>query len=387
MRLLYLHNTPIDSEKANIIQVLYMCDSFSRLGVNVKLAIPESSRPMDREFMCSIVRQKIGRELSFSIITFKKITMLGHLNTLGSYFGARKIINKLKADICFVRAPFFLKLLMDKGIPTIFESHNTLLHNRSVFLHRLWKRRLIQYSKSKKLVKFIAISHALADYWIKNDIDPQKVVSLHDGIDDESFKFVESKEVDRKEIGIKSDEKVVVYAGSLYPDRGIEDILKLAKLFSHVQFIVLGGPSSRKGYFEKESRKNGIGNIQFLGWIPRDKVKKFLFAADVLLMIWTRNVPTINYCSPMKMFEYMAAGRIIVGHGFPTIKEVLTDGVTAYLADPESFQDLQKKMEMALNERYPSAMGLRARELARKEYSWKNRARKILNSLPVNINF
>ena len=385
MRLFYLHNTPLDSEKANIIQVLYMCDCFSRLGVDVTLAIPRSSKPMTSEDLSFSVREKIGHALSFSIITFPRIRLFGHFDTLGSYFGAMNIINKVKADICLVRTPVFLQLSMNKGIPTIFESHNTLLHNRSNFLHQLWRRKLIQYSKSENLVMFIAISQALANYWISNDIDPHKIISLHDGFDLESFKLIKTKEEARKELGLRMDKKIVVYAGSLYQDRGIEQILQLATIFSNVRFFVLGGPSERKKYFEEIIDSKRLDNIKLMGWTQKDKVRTYLFAADVLLMLWTKRVPTINYCSPLKMFEYMAAGRIIVGNGFPSIKEVLTDGITAHLANPDSFQDLYKKMETALNDRYPSELAQRARELALKEYPWKKRAQKILDRISMEL--
>ena len=58
-------------------------------------------------------------------------------------------------------------------------------------------------------------------------------------------------------------------------------------------------------------------------------------------MIWTDKTNTMNYCSPLKLFEYMAAGRIIVGHDFPTISEVLTNNETALLVPPDSFEALR----------------------------------------------
>ena len=133
------------------------------------------------------------------------------------------------------------------------------------------------------------------------------------------------------------------------------------------------------------SKDLGLSNIVFTGHVRHQDVKQYLFAADVLLMIWSRQVPTINYCSPLKMFEYMAAERIIVGHAFPTILEVLKDGEDAYLADPDSFDDLRKKMALALNEEYPNSMAKRARELAMKKYTWQARARAILSFLEASI--
>jgi glycosyltransferase involved in cell wall biosynthesis len=98
-------------------------------------------------------------------------------------------------------------------------------------------------------------------------------------------------------------------------------------------------------------------------------------------MTWTKKVKTINYCSPLKMFEYMAAGRIIVGYGFPTIKEVLDDGKTALLADPDSFDELKAKLKRALEADSIEGIAERARDLALNRYSWDQRAKSILNQL------
>ena len=50
-------------------------------------------------------------------------------------------------------------------------------------------------------------------------------------------------------------------------------------------------------------------------------------------------VPTINYCSPLKVFEYMASNKLIVADAFVTIKEVLTDKM--YFVKPDDYDDLK----------------------------------------------
>jgi glycosyltransferase involved in cell wall biosynthesis len=185
----------------------------------------------------------------------------------------------------------------------------------------------------------------------------------------------------RKKLHLPLDKKIVLYTGSLYANRGIDNILKLAKLFPQVYFLVIGGPEKQKNDYIKSALIQKTKNIRFLGYIPHFKVKDYLIAADVLLMIWSKEVKTINYCSPLKVFEYMASGRIIVGHAFPTIKEVLTDGETAYLTNPDSFDELQMKISLALAQNYPNSMAQTAQRLALNKYSWKVRAQTILESI------
>ena len=92
-------------------------------------------------------------------------------------------------------------------------------------------------------------------------------------------------------------------------------------------------------------------------------------------------LPTINYCSPMKIFEYMAAGRTIIAHDFPTIREVLQDGKDAILCKPGDFDSLKFALEKALTIKNHSTMGKIARDKAFNFYSWDNRVSKLIKFL------
>ena len=52
-----------------------------------------------------------------------------------------------------------------------------------------------------------------------------------------------------------------------------------------------------------------------------------------------------DYASPLKLYEYMAAGRAILAPSSVNILEVLEDGRNAVLFDPEVPEDFQRGME------------------------------------------
>jgi glycosyltransferase involved in cell wall biosynthesis len=373
MKLLYLHSGEIGSGKANATQVLHMCSAFARLGVDVTLALPGSNADIVRENIIS----QIGKEPQFKVKTFRKTTVCGRMSMVGGYLGINKLLKSAKTDFCFARNFVFLNAPLSQNIPAVFEAHNSFIHHNH-FLNAIWMRNFIRNCGHPKLIKFIGISNALTDFWIKAGVPERKALALHDAVDVQQYAVVEDQVSMREILGLPKEKKIVIYTGSLYKDRGIESIHELAKIFQEVLFVVVGGPKDRKDLYLRISKDLGLSNMLFTGYVSHYKVKQYLFAADVLLMIWSRKVPTINYCSPLKTFEYMAAERIIVGHAFPTILEVLKDGEHAYLANPDSFDDLHEKMTLALNEEYPSPMAIRARALVMKEYTWEARARSIL---------
>ena len=379
MHLLYIHDNPLTSEQANLIQVIHMCQAFSQNKIEVTLALPESPVNEINDYH-SFLAERFGFNPDFSIKTYKKISLFGRFNFAGGYLGVKKLLRGSHADLCFIRNASFLGAVISKGIPFLFESHNTIIHIGSELMNRFWIRRVIKYANNPKCIGFITISQALADHWKSRGIPGDKILALHDGFSESKFEKVKDKVIARKELRLPDDRKIVMYLGSLYADRGIETILDLAKNFTTANFVIVGGPEAEKEHYENLASKLGLANVFFIGRIDHHMVPDYLYAADTLLMIWTDKVKTINYCSPLKTFEYMATGRTIVGHAFPTIKEVLENGKNALLANPNSFDELKNKLNIALTLDDKSDIGRNARILAYQRYSWRQRAKTILKS-------
>ncbi len=77
----------------------------------------------------------------------------------------------------------------------------------------------------------------------------------------------------------------------------------------------------------------------------------------------------------------MASGRVIVGHAYPTIKEVLEHDKTAFLVKPHSFEELQLQLGRALEVTYPSKVAEAARKLALEKYTWSTRAAEVIKRI------
>lgn len=381
MNLLYIHTTPLKSEIANLIQVLSMCSAFSRIGVNTTLVLPDSG--LNSKEAILYLKEKYGISSTFELSYYPVFTKFNRINKYLDRYCVKTIIGKINPDLIFVRNPIILKPCIKSGIPTIFEFHNSLLHNRIKIIDRLWKKQIIKLSEHKNLIKLITISDALKDFWINSGIEEAKLLALHDGFNFNLFKTLKSRKEARQKLGLNLEKKIVIYTGYLTKDRKIENIIKLAIDFKYVEFIIAGGPEKNSNYFADYVKKNKIRNIHFLGFLDHKEIPDYLYAADILLAIFSDEVPTINYCSPLKVFEYMAAGRIIVAHDFPTIAEVLKHNETAFLVTPNSYNSLHDAVESALRVKYPSKMAEKVRLLALEKYTWKLRAEKILEDVKL----
>lgn len=128
------------------------------------------------------------------------------------------------------------------------------------------------------------------------------------------------------------------YFGHLYAGRGIEIIESMAEHRPNVLFLVAGGRDEDVAF--RRSR-NTAANLMFLGHLPHNRALQLAKCVDVLLMPYQINVSigiagrdTAQWMSPMKMFEYMAAGVPLISSDLPVLREVLQDGENALLVSP-----------------------------------------------------
>lgn len=304
------------------------------------------------------------------------------LNRFLLFFYVLKIIRKHKPDIVYTRDIVILfSSVFNKSISYCYESHNSLLHNESKVIDRILKKLFLWISKRKNVKKIIPISINLSRFWIKTGLPESKMLPLHDGFSNKLFDKEVSIRNARNILNYPLDQKIVVYLGSLYEDREIVAILNLAHLYKDVTFKIIGGPMEVIPALKKKCIEQNINNINFLGVINHNEIAHYLYSADVLLALWSSKVPTINYCSPLKLFEYMASGRIIVAHGFPTIREVLSHEENAFLVEPDSPDDLSENFDKAIHTDYPAIIASKARKLAMEKYSWNQRAKTLLENI------
>ena len=125
-----------------------------------------------------------------------------------------------------------------------------------------------------------------------------------------------------------------------------------------------------------------INNIFFTGPVAHVKVASYLSKSDILLALWSSKVPTINYCSPLKVFEYMASNKLIVADGFITVKEVLTHKENAVLVEPDDYDSLQNAFKSILNDKdFYLSLGKKNCDLIKSTYNWERRSELILKNL------
>ncbi|MBV8988445.1 MAG: glycosyltransferase family 4 protein, partial [Solirubrobacterales bacterium] len=114
--------------------------------------------------------------------------------------------------------------------------------------------------------------------------------------------------------------------------------------------------------------------VRFTGLAGRDAVPGLLAEMDILIQ-----PKAVAYASPLKIFEYMAAGRAIVAPDQPNIREILAHEETALLFDPtESEAAWRAVLQLVEDAPLRHRLGVAARaEIARRDYTWRANAERL----------
>ncbi|HET9147544.1 MAG TPA: glycosyltransferase, partial [Acetobacteraceae bacterium] len=110
------------------------------------------------------------------------------------------------------------------------------------------------------------------------------------------------------------------------------------------------------------------------GLAAREAVPGLLAGFDIALQ-----PRSVDYASPLKLFEYMAAGCAIVAPDQPNIREILTHGRTALLFDPDEPGALwQAVARLADDAELRERLGRAARaEIEARDLTWDGNARRV----------
>jgi glycosyltransferase involved in cell wall biosynthesis len=178
--------------------------------------------------------------------------------------------------------------------------------------------------------------------------------------------------------------RIVTYAGSLYRGRGIELVLAVARDLPNAQFRVIGGSSADWSRLTTEIEVPT--NCIHIPQVAPVAIPKYLIESDILLAPYQHQVliasgaDIANVISPLKIVEYLAAGRAIVASDLPAIREIVTDSEIAILIAPddvalwtESVRELLK--DHATRDRF----GERAFWIANGHLDWHTRLSTILS--------
>lgn len=183
------------------------------------------------------------------------------------------------------------------------------------------------------------------------------------------------------------EKPTAIFVGSGLAWHGLDDLIDAAALLLRwrrpIIFLVVGGGGGIEEQ-QKRVRQLGISEaFRFTGAVPYESVPALLAAADVALAPYNRLLGRQGrerMASPIKLFEYMAAGKAIITTAVGNCRQLIVHGVSGWAVGENSPQDLAQALDLlAGDSSLRQRLGANARRAAVEKYSWAAHCRRLEN--------
>ena len=399
-RIIYISNARLPTEKANGYQIMKTCEAFSRKGEKVDLLYPYRVQPGELKAINDIYAY-------YAVSPSFKMTRLFCLDTLaGEGYLPRTLRPLMKLSLIqglsyAVVASFYLRRHWSNRAHILYgrdeytfsllsmqkkRFRGKLVYEAHVFPGHRWRKERIEVLKS--LDGLVVITQHLKRLYIEAGIPEEKILVAPDGVDLGQFTITASKEEARKELGLALKRRVIGYIGR-FQTMGMEKgIPELIRALPHINrrnsdkplLVCVGGPMEAVPGYEKIMHE--VGNlsdqVMFVDRRPSIEVPLWIRACDVCTIPWGWNEFSAYCTSPLKVFEYMAAGATIVASDLPSLREVLRDGENALLVPPGDPEGLAHGLQRILNQPQFAERIAQQAQMDARNYTWDIRAQKIL---------
>jgi glycosyltransferase involved in cell wall biosynthesis len=363
-KIFYIAEINLPNKSAYAQHVMKMCDSFAS---NYKTDLILFSKNKNYNF--KNIKEEYLLKNNFNIICYsKKRIESSFFNRIKFSFFCKKVVNCDNNALILSRSFFASFVLSFFRKFNFYEIHNNLTSISGIFFK-------LKYFFIKETSIYFILIHKNLKKILKIY---KQYITLDDGVELNYFKFTRmSRSYD------------CVYIGSLYSGKGLEIILYLANHLKNIKFHIFG---DIKTLYDKSIFERKINNLIFHDHIPYKKVPYILTNSKILLMpylnkvnVKSQNIEVSRFMSPLKLFDYLAAGRAIIASNLPVYNHILKHEKNCLLADPKNYDDWINKIQfLNKNKKFYNKISNNAYNTAKK-FTWFNRTKKIIELYKNNF--
>lgn len=324
MRIVYPLSWPRLHHEAMREQSVATAAALARRGVEVTLLMPRGRD--DAELTAQDLRAYYAVAGDFRLV--QRLSRWAGRDVPRSLLWLRQVFHDpltRGADILYSRIPTMLGAGHLSPIPYATE-HYRLWPDELPWVRPLFRRT----NNDPNCLGLVLHSAHAADAYRRAGIEPERLLVAHNGADPGRLGEPLSREAARDRLGLPQGRPIAVYAGRIGPDKALERVAEMARLRPQVLFLLVGADG-------EDSPVPPTDNLRLVPWQRPGELGTWLWAADVLLVPPSRApLERFGNCVlPVKLFTYLAAARPILAPANPDTAELLADGETALLVEPD----------------------------------------------------
>jgi glycosyltransferase involved in cell wall biosynthesis len=368
-RLSYVTVAKVPGERAHSVQIAKTCEALARRLDEVELVVSRlgvRSAPTLR----GVRLARIASPNFLPLGRWAPGWLMRFLFDVQSIAFARlalvRALLRRRFDVYYTRSPFVaLRFSFVFGSRVVLELH--------VPPAGAWRRALVRLCRAFGC-RFVTISAALREKVARElRMGPDEIGVAHDGYDPALFSKRPERAEARRRLGLAGDAFVLGYVGSAETLGAAKGVALIVEAFRAA--AVPGAALLLVGVEAK--RVAEAPGVRCLGWISPEQAGAVLAACDGAVMSFPDEPAYARAMSPLKLFEYLAAGLPVIAPELPNLREVL-DESCALFVPPDDVPALADAMRrLSLNAALRARLATSAADRA-PAYTWNARAERLL---------
>ncbi len=290
-----------------------------------------------------------------------------------AWWRLRKAIERFKPDLIYERYNLFFMAgwycAKQRRTPYFLEVNSPLAEERA--MHGGLKLRGLARASQALVWRhadyILAVSHVLADRIEAVGLKQGRIVVTPNGVDLSRFKTIQRRH--------DTNCPVLGFVGFVRPWHGLDTVISAMAQSRLPMKLIVAGDGPVRAKLEEQAAALGLGErVRFIGVVPREDIPKLLAEFDIALQ-----PKSVDYASPLKLIEYMAAGCAIVAPDQRNIREIVEHRRTALLFDPDRDGAMWAAIEeFATNVTLRAELGANAAaEVKARDLTWTGNAGRV----------
>src|SRR5437588_2358345 len=299
---------------------------------------------------------------------------------------ASNLVRDFSPDFIYERYSLWgiagLTLAKRQGVPLALEVNAPLVYEQQRYRQKLAWPRFARWTERRAwrgANPVIVVSELLQKHLQEAGVAPEQIRVLPNAVD--ASWFTTDTETIRPPRDLeKEGEFVLGFVGSFKAWHGADFLLSVFEEFYRVEplsRLLLIGDGPLKDVLQEKAYRAGLAKaVVFTGIVPHEEIRRYLAAMDVALAPYP---PLENfYFSPLKLFEYMAAGLAVVASNTGQVSQLICHRVNGLLYQPEDRAGLLRCLcELRTNAAFREELGRNARK-ASEAFTWERNAARVI---------
>lgn len=374
MKLIYICQFSIPTEKAHGVQIANTCASLAAHGVEVELVAPSRTEAERENFWeyYNVPRTFLITRLDRP--TFARFGKIGYvLKTLFFLRRAARYAVHAGAHAVYTREPL---------LGVWMRGHILSLHAYPRCGARWYDRWLW-----KRTAGLVVITSFMKQWATAAGVNADRIFVTPNGVDEDQLADERSVAQARAELSMVYEREVVGYVGKYFSPfgrgTGVDELIRafpsIKKKRPRALLMLVGINETAIPLVREKIRIAGISDddVVIHTHVPRSQVSTYLRAADVLIAYYPYSKHHAYKMSPMKVFDYMASGRAIVAADLPAMREVLPEEC-GVLVPPDNEQAFVRTVVEVLSDPERARRMSKNARLRAASLTWYKRAERLL---------